>query len=749
VSATGLNGSLFGSIERLAAAFSENKTVRAINDGLINLIPLVLVGTICIALSNFPIPHFHEFLDGITGGQWTVVSYMITFATVDIIGLAALASVSSALVSESPLISKHEINAFIPVFTAFSCYVLMYVWQPTIELLGGYDTSPQLLFPHPGRTGVFYALIVALISTRVFLGSAKLWLRFRGGKRGGVGTNLQLRSALSSVFPVVCTVFAFVVLRLLLDWLVQATALDEAFVGFFERLVTNGDFLSVLLSVLLMQVLWFFGAHGSDTMFSFLPDAVGGAAGAATEAGASAASAASAAAQTATQTLQQAVATESFYTTFVGLGGAGATLGLLLVVFIVGSAGRGKKLAKLSVFPSIFNINETLLYGIPIVLNPFFIAPFILAPLVTAALTYGAFATGLVVPIAGAAKWTTPLLLSGYLETGSLTGSLLQFVGLAASCFIYLPFVLLNKNYAIKRQNELASKLVTAAVEAAKNEQMTLINRRDDLGEAARDFAAEINEYFDNRKIPFRLVYQPKSDKDGRVIGAEALLRWMHPQFGPISPVALIELTDEAGLTTPLGRWITRTSFEEFVRWKGLGVTNLVLSVNLNPRHIFEDPEFPAYVGKLIDEFCLNPAEIELEITEHMAVRSSDAMRTLFEQIRALGVGLSIDDMGMGYSSLTYISDFGVGTVKIDISLVNKVTEDVQQREIVSSVVDLARQLNLVVIVEGVEYKEQMETLVSLGCHYFQGYYFSKPLEPDDFVAYVLEKGTMQLQHGL
>jgi EAL domain-containing protein (putative c-di-GMP-specific phosphodiesterase class I) len=231
-------------------------------------------------------------------------------------------------------------------------------------------------------------------------------------------------------------------------------------------------------------------------------------------------------------------------------------------------------------------------------------------------------------------------------------------------------------------------------------------------------------------------------------VGAEALLRWQHPRFGPISPVALIELTDEAGLTTPLGRWITRTAFEEFRHWQDMGISGILLSVNLNPRHIFEDPEFPAYVGQLIEEFDLNPAEIDLEITEHVAVHSSEAMRNMFNQIRALGVGLSIDDMGLGYSSLTYISDFGVGTVKIDISLVDKITEDVQQQEIVSSVVDLARQLNLVVIVEGVEQKEQMEALVKLGCNYFQGYYFSKPLEPKDFIAYVQEKGTVKIQHG-
>jgi EAL domain-containing protein (putative c-di-GMP-specific phosphodiesterase class I) len=524
------------------------------------------------------------------------------------------------------------------------------------------------------------------------------------------------------------------------------TAIDEIFYNAASQLVSNGDFLSAIITVLLTQVLWFFGAHGTETMFSLMPERVDVLSDVASGADPSMALSL---ADNASQVVQQSIFTDEFFSIFVSLGGAGCTMGLLIALFVVGSAGRGKKVAKISVFPSIFNINETLLYGAPIVLNPFFVLPFILAPMVTTAICYAAFATGLVPPIINAIYGSTPIFFSGYLGTGSIAGVILQLVCLAASFAVYAPFVLMNKNAYAREQELLSKELFIAAGEAADNEHQNLLTRRDALGEIARDFTAELHEYFDADQIPFRLVYQPKSDKDGRVVGAEALLRWQHPRFGPVSPVALIELTDEAGLTTQLGRWITNMAFAEFATWKHRGITDVLLSLNLNPMHIYEDPEFPQYVAELIGKYGIDASEVEMEITEHVAVHSSSAMFKMFEQLRALNIGLSIDDMGMGYSSLTYISDFGVGTVKIDISLVDKVTQNVQQQEIVSSVVELARQLDLAVIVEGVEEKDQLDALVKLGCNYFQGYYFSKPLEKEDFVKYVQEKGTAKLRYGI
>jgi EAL domain-containing protein (putative c-di-GMP-specific phosphodiesterase class I) len=364
-----------------------------------------------------------------------------------------------------------------------------------------------------------------------------------------------------------------------------------------------------------------------------------------------------------------------------------------------------------------------------------------LAPLLSAALSYCAFSLGLVPPILYATDWTTPVFLSGYLSTGSIAGSLLQLVCLAGSVFLYIPFVLSNRHYDERRRKERLGCLQTAATQAADDENVNVLSRNDEVGETARDVSVLLHGYFEAGKLPFFLAYQPKTDKNGRVMGAEALVRWIHPELGYISPIVLVELCDESGLTSDLGRWITREAIEEYARWEQQGMGGLHLSVNLNARHLKEDDGFASFVGETLAANGVQASRLELEITEHIAMHANDATREKVDALRELGLSLSIDDMGIGYSSLTYISDFGVTLVKLDISLVSHIDTDVTQQEIVRSLIQLARQLDLTVVVEGVEAIEQVDALVALGVEYFQGYYFSKPLESTDFTAYIQAHG--------
>jgi EAL domain-containing protein (putative c-di-GMP-specific phosphodiesterase class I) len=342
--------------------------------------------------------------------------------------------------------------------------------------------------------------------------------------------------------------------------------------------------------------------------------------------------------------------------------------------------------------------------------------------------------------------WTTPVFLSGYLATGSVAGSLLQLICLASSTAIYLPFLIAARGFEARQRKERMSRLQAAALEAADNEGITVLVRNDAVGETAREVSSLLHGYFETDTLPFHLVYQPKTDKDGKVMGAEALLRWAHPDFGAISPVVLVELCDESGLAVRLGRWITREAILEYARWKQDGLRGLRLSINLHARHLGEDNDFPAFLGELLVAQGIECGEVELEITEHLALRASAANKRTLAAIRKLGVELSIDDMGVGYSSLTYISDFDASVVKIDTALVSAIDTDVQQQEIVGSIVQLAVQLGLTVIVEGVETIGQVDALDALGVRYFQGYYFSKPLVPSDFIAFVQSKGIVEHQ---
>ncbi|MDR2586920.1 MAG: EAL domain-containing protein [Coriobacteriales bacterium] len=703
-------------IGKLAAVFAKNKLVRAINNGLINLIPFVLVGAICIALLNLPIPIYQEALNDLLGGHWRTLSELITFATLDIIGVATLLSVSYTYASEKLSVKRGDIHPFLPMFTALACYVILFTGEVEAVLVSG--ESP-LVLTSPGRAGVFAALVTALVSVGVFFGFVKLWRHLRPPRLSALDTNLQIRSAFRAVFPVAATLVVAALIRILISEFVPIDEIRAAFSGFVNDWLVTDSLGSVLLTIFLIQALWFFGAHGSGLIipeFPLVSDLQG--------------------------SPQALFATQDFYSNFVELGGSGATLGLLIALFLVGSAHHGRRLAKASLFPSLFNTNEIFLYGIPLILNPFFIVPFLLVPLLVGLLCFAAFSLGLVPPITQMVEWTCPVFLSGYLSTGSLAGSVLQLLCLAVSVLLYVPFVIALRRFNARQQAERVSRMQEAAEAAAASEEMTIIARDDAVGETAREIISRLHGYFETGTLPFHLVYQPKTDKDGRAVGAEALLRWEHREFGVISPVVLVELCDESGLATKLGRWITREAIAEYARWKQDGLRGLVLSINLHARHLCEDNQFPTFLGEVLAEQGIACGEIELEITEHLAMRANEANKQLLAAIRRLGVGLSIDDMGIGYSSLTYISDFDARGVKIDASLVSAIDTDVQQQEIVASIIQLAEQLALTVVVEGVETKEQVDALVGLGARHFQGYYFSKPLKPEDFIEYVRRSGN-------
>ena len=721
---------------RFSLRFSQNNTIKAITDGLVNIIPLVLIGTICIALSQLPIPEMHDFLNSITNDYWTLIANMIIFCTEHIIGLASLLSVSYSFALQNDTLSKRSINRFLPVFTAFSCYVILLAWDPVSYMSTPASQTPELHFNNPGYNGVFFAILIAVSTSKLFNLFALVWQKLPWYRKRVVGSYTQIRNAIHAVVPILLCLFSFITVRILLDLLFSTVDIEDKTTAMITQIARDGHLGSVILTVLMIQTLWFFGAHGSHTLRTLMefvnPITSSNTAQLATSQ---------------SMSVEKMFTSWDFYGTFIEMGGTGTTMALLLALLVFGYVGRERLLGRISILPVAFNVNETLVFGIPIVFNPFYLIPFILAPVISASVSYLAFALGIVPPIINSVEWTIPVFCSGYLATGSIAGLLLQVVCLSLSFLIYAPFVITARISLEQYQTELFDSFRRDATLAANNEMVFITNRSDAIGAMANQFVTEIKMSLDNQALPFFLVYQPKSDKSGKVVGAEALLRWTHPLYGPIPPDIVIELTDEADLSVQLGRWVLSTALEEFARWQERGLTQLILSINLNPNHIVIDAEFPEFVKSELDRLSIDASQIDLEITEHAAVGANQNMLDMFHRLREIGLRLSIDDMGMGYSSLTYISDFGASVVKIDISLIDQVSIDFKQQEIVRSIVDLAKQINLSVIVEGVETEEQVEVLDSLGCRYYQGYYFAKPLLPEDFLTRIEEHG-MAVMHG-
>ena len=230
----------------------------------------------------------------------------------------------------------------------------------------------------------------------------------------------------------------------------------------------------------------------------------------------------------------------------------------------------------------------------------------------------------------------------------------------------------------------------------------------------------------------FVVHYQPLvSLESGRIMGFEALVRWLHPERGMIPPVRFIPIAEETGMITPLGWFVLRTASRQARRWLDLFplYDSLTMSVNLSPIQITQ-PGVVDGVQAILDETGLPPTLLKLELTETVAIAPDEAVRTVLQDLRKLGVKLCIDDFGTGYAGLQYLHSFDVDALKIDRSFVSRMGGE-RVPKVVQTIIDLSRTFGLEVTAEGVEAPEQAALLRSLGCQVAQGFYYARPLDPD------------------
>ena len=231
----------------------------------------------------------------------------------------------------------------------------------------------------------------------------------------------------------------------------------------------------------------------------------------------------------------------------------------------------------------------------------------------------------------------------------------------------------------------------------------------------------------------FAVVYQPIATLDSnRIAGFEALVRWRHPGLGLIAPLEFIPLAEKTGFIVPLGAWVLREACRQLKAWQDTipGSSELWMSVNLSSLQ-FRSPSLVDDITQVLNELGLAPRSLVLELTEGIAMENPGAVRALLLQLRAIGVRVSVDDFGTGHSSLAYLRQFPLHSLKVDRSFVRGIEGNRDMASIVSAVTTMAQQLGLRVVAEGIEKEEQLGLLRALGCEFGQGYLFSRPIDAD------------------
>ncbi len=240
----------------------------------------------------------------------------------------------------------------------------------------------------------------------------------------------------------------------------------------------------------------------------------------------------------------------------------------------------------------------------------------------------------------------------------------------------------------------------------------------------------------------FELYYQIQVDNTGRPLGAEALIRWSHPQRGMISPAQFIPIAEESSLIIDIGYWVVEAACRQLVQWgKHDFSSELELAVNVSAKQ-FSQPDFVEKVADYILKYGVNPRRMKLELTEGVVLNNIDNVVAKMHSLKALGVKLSLDDFGTGYSSLSYLKKLPLDQIKIDQGFVRNITVEQKDAILVQTIIDLAQNFGFNVIAEGVENKSQLEFLKHHDCMAYQGYLFGKPVPVEEFEA--LLKGLNQ-----
>jgi EAL domain-containing protein (putative c-di-GMP-specific phosphodiesterase class I) len=237
-----------------------------------------------------------------------------------------------------------------------------------------------------------------------------------------------------------------------------------------------------------------------------------------------------------------------------------------------------------------------------------------------------------------------------------------------------------------------------------------------------------------------QLYYQPQIVGENRLAGVEALVRWLHPARGMVSPAEFIPLAEDTGLILPLGLWVLETACTQMALWAHQpALAHLTVAVNVSPRQ-FQQNHFVDQVLAVLERTGARPERLKLELTESMLVANIDSVIAKMAALKAVGVGFSLDDFGTGYSSLSHLKRLPLDQLKIDQGFVRDILTDPNDAAIAKMVIALGGSLGLAVMAEGVETEAQRQFLAQQGCHAYQGYLFSRPLPVAEFEVFV---GTM------
>lgn len=687
------------SIRKFLYTILLEKTIRG---GLLLSMPFLAIGSAALTIRSIPVDAYQLWIRALLDGRAYEILLSINTYTLDIIPLILIFTMSFSF---GKAVSNNSTEILYYPLTTFCSYLIFLKPQGSL-LFSDLFSAMQ----------TFVSMLTTLICcTLLYL--LRNWKPLNLQSYVGVPRN-TFSIFYRMVIPCSVVFFLFAVFNIFFTPNIEGVA-EYFHLRIFTYLGNN--FLSTFIFILIEHAYSFVGIHGGNVLNAvattlFEPRMINN-----------------------TQTLAlgqvpSEIYTKTFLDAFVIYGGSGATLALAVSIFLFGKITHTRHIAKISLLPCLFNINEILILGLPVICNPIFFIPFLLVPLVS--LTVSAIAMNLgIVPVAAhAVEWTTPVLLSGYLSTGSIAGSLLQIFTFILGVFIYKPFLKYYENLSVKNFQKKFHSLVDETAACEETGKIPLFLNHPTFSSVANVLTFDLRQAMERNEI--ELHYQPQICYDGSVYGAEALLRWRHPQVGIVYPPLLISLANERGFLDELGLYLIEKVCKDLQYMTEQLGHPIKLSVNLSPVQLHH-PLFCHQIQEMLKKYHWGKSILSFEVTEQIALLSTPEIRERLMYLKSMGILLSMDDFGMGHSSVVYLQDSDFDVVKLDGSLVKKVLTSERCIDIIRAIHQLSEKFKFKVIAEFVETAEQREKLASLGCYIYQGWLYSKSLPLEQFLCYI------------
>lgn len=667
--------------------------VQAVSRALVALIPILMIGSFATLLESFPIEGYLTFINTWCGGFLGRLFHLVWKATFGMLSVY-MAGLIGYQIETLKTDSGHERKYGAMLVSLGSLFLMSGAMDGKLEALGA--------------QGMFVAVVSAGASSELYLFIVRRLNRNKSPVRGADG---ELENSIHAIFPAALTFVLIVFCNNILLTVFETDSIYELLQIPINRLADaiGSGLAGGLAYVIVSNLLWFLGIHGGDVLEDVSNVMFQSAA------------------------LQPGqIITRQFLNYFVMIGGCGATICLLIALLLFSRRKETRSIAKISAVPMIFNINEMMVFGLPIVFNPVFLIPFLLVPVVCFLNAYFAVWMGWVPVAKENIQWTTPVIVNACLSTGSVRGVFLQLVNIGIGVIGYAPFVRIYEKKKMESFQEEYNRMLLALKDSeVQGKPIRLTDNSKTYGWMGKALSADLKYAFEHGEL--MLYYQPQYDDSDKCFGVEALLRWKHPTLGWIYPPLMIKLSEEMGMQENLEHWVVnRVLADAETLRKDYPDAGIEVSVNITGAAI-QEKSFEGFLEKLAEENDISGLHICLEITEQDALLLDDELRERFLRLRRAGYRLAVDDFSMGSTSIRYLTGNDFDLVKLDGSLVQGILDNSRCREIIASIVSLSDTLGVKVLAEYVSDVRIREKLQEAGCRLYQGWYYSPAVPLEEF----------------